>query len=68
MEFLVVSFMSIILIFILFFIFGVNMKKLKNMTNIEELDNISNKYPSNINICKEYLKKLNNENNINRKD
>ena len=62
MEFLVVSFMSIILIFILFFIFGVNMKKLKNMTNIEELDNISNKYPSNINICKEYLKKLNNEN------
>ena len=31
------------------------------MTNIEELDNISNKYPSNINICKEYLKKLNNE-------
>lgn len=62
MEFLVVSFLSIILIFILFFIFGVNMKKLKNMTNIEELDNISNKYPSNINICREYLKKLNNEN------
>ena len=62
MEFLVVAVFSIILIFMLFFIFSVNMKKLKNMTNIKELDDISNKYPSNIEICKEYLKKLKNEN------
>ena len=62
MEFLVVAVFSIILIFMLFFIFSVNMKKLKDMTNIKELDDISNKYPSNIEICKEYLKKLKNEN------
>lgn len=62
MEFLVVAVFSIILIFMLFFIFSVNMKKLKNMINIKELDDISNKYPSNIEICKEYLKKLKNEN------
>lgn len=37
------------------------MKKLKEMTNIKELDKISDKYPSNIKICKEYLKKLKNE-------
>lgn len=62
MEFLVVAIFSIISIFMLFFIFSVNMKKLKDMTNIKELDDISNKYPSNIEICKEYLKNLKNEN------
>ena len=61
MEFLIISLLSIILIFVLFAIFGVNMKKLKEMTNIKELDKISDKYPSNIKICKEYLKKLKNE-------
>lgn len=61
MEFLIISLLSIILIFVLFAIFGVNMKKLKEMANIKELDKISDKYPSNIKICKEYLKKLKNE-------
>ncbi len=36
------------------------MKKLKEMTNIKELDEIAEKYPSNLQMCQDYLKKLNN--------
>lgn len=61
MEFLIIAVICVILIILLWIIFGVNVKQLKAMTNIPELDAISKKYPNNIDICKEYLKKLKNE-------
>lgn len=61
MEFLIIAAICLILIILLGIIFGVNIKQLKGMTNIKELDDIAEKYPNNIDICKEYLKKLKNE-------
>ena len=57
MEFLIIAAICLVLIILLWIIFGVNIKQLKGMTNIPELDSISEKYPNNIDICKEYLKK-----------
>ncbi len=61
MEFLIIAVISLVLIILLWTIFGVNVKQLKGMTNIQEFDDIAEKYPNNIDICKEYLKKLKNE-------
>ena len=64
MEFVVILIISLILLIILAIMYGFNIKnikKIKEMTNIENLDKIAEKYPDNINICKEYLKKLKNE-------
>lgn len=61
MEFLIIAVICLILIILLWIIFGVNVKQLKEMTNIQKLDAIAEKYPNNIDICKEYLKKLKNE-------
>ena len=41
--------------------FNYNMKKIKTIAEDKELDEIATKYPSNIEICKSYLKMLNNE-------
>lgn len=46
---------------VLRFIFDFNMKKLKSLGENKELDELTKKYPNNIDICKYYLKKLNNE-------
>ncbi len=62
MEFLIITFVCIICIIILTIIFRINIKKVKSMRNIPELDAISDKYPNNIELGKEYLKKLGNEN------
>ena len=62
MEFLVIILICIIFLIILLKIFEVNLKKIKEMTNIKELDDIVSNYPENIEICKQYLKKLKNEN------
>lgn len=61
MEFLIIAVICLILTILLWIIFGVNVKQLKEMTNIQKLDVIAEKYPNNIDICKEYLKKLKNE-------
>ena len=61
MEFLIIAVICLVLIILLWIIFGVDVKKLKGMTNIPELDSIAEKYPNNIDICKQYLKKLKNE-------
>lgn len=61
MEFLIIAVICLILIILLWIIFDVNVKQLKEMTNIQKLDAIAEKYPNNIDICKEYLKKLKNE-------
>lgn len=62
MEFIVLLIIVIIMYFILKFIFSFNMKKIKEIGEDKELDELTQKYPENIEICKDYLKKLNNEN------
>lgn len=62
MEFIVLLIIVIIMYFILRFIFDFNMKKIKEIGEDKELDKLTQKYPENIEICKTYLKKLNNEN------
>lgn len=62
MEFIILLIIEIIAYIILKFIFDVNIKKVKEIGENKELDELTQKYPQNIEICKEYLKKLNNEN------
>lgn len=62
MEFIVLLIIVVIMYFILKFIFSFNMKKIKEIGEDKELDKLTQKYPENIEICKDYLKKLNNEN------
>ena len=62
MEFIVLLIIVVIIYFILSFIFDFNMKKIKEIGEDKELDKLTQKYPENIEICKTYLKKLNNEN------
>ena len=62
MEFIVLLIILVIIYFILKIIFDANIKKIKEVGENKELDELTQKYPENIKICKEYLKKLNNEN------
>lgn len=62
MEFILLLIIVIIMNFILRFIFDINMRKLKEIAEDKELDELTSKYSNNIDICKYYLKKLNNEN------
>lgn len=62
MEFIFLLIMVVIMYFILGFVFEVNVKKLKKIADDKELDQLTQKYPENIEICKDYLKKLNNQN------
>lgn len=62
MEFIIIATVSMILVIILKYIFGYNIKKIKKLGENNELDEISKKYPSNIEMCREYLEKLNNQN------
>ena len=62
MEFIVLLIIVIVIYFILRFIFDFNMKKIKEIGEDKELDELTQKYPENIEICKDYLKKLKNEN------
>lgn len=61
MEFLILLIIVVIMYFVLMFFLDVNMKKLKDIADDKELDELSHKYPENIDICKEYLEKLNNK-------
>lgn len=61
MEFIIVAIISLIITIILKYMFNYNMKKIKTIAEDKELDEIATKYPSNIEICKSYLKMLNNE-------
>lgn len=61
MEFIITTIITVVITVILKFIFDYNMKVLKNIGKDEELDKIAKKYPSNIEMCKSYLKKLGNE-------
>ena len=62
MEFIIIAIVAIIFIIILGFLFEYNMKKIKHIVdNDKDLDELAKKYPSNMELCKKYLKKLNNE-------
>lgn len=61
MEFIIVAIISLIITIILKYMFNYNMKKIKTIAEDKELDEIATQYPSNIEICKSYLKMLNNE-------
>lgn len=62
MEFIVIGLISLVLLVVLKIIFGYKQKELNTIGKDSELDELSKKYPSNVEICKFYLKKLNNEN------
>lgn len=62
MEFLIVIFVTIIFSVLLGYVFSFNKKKILELVKNQKLDDIAKKYPSNVDICKKYLKKLNNEN------
>lgn len=61
MELLITLIIILIIIIILKILFGYNLKKIEKMAQNKKLDELTQKYPSNIEICKYYLKKLNNE-------
>lgn len=62
MELVVIVIISIVLAVILSLVFNINMKKIKEIGMEENLNKLTEKYPSNVEICKDILKKLNNEN------
>lgn len=62
MELIIITMIAIIFIIILGYIFNYNVRKIKIIADDKELDELSKKYPSNIEMCKWYLKKLKNEN------
>ena len=57
MEIIIISIIAIIIIMVLM---SANIKEMKEIASNEELNKIVKKYPSNTEICKEILKKLNN--------
>lgn len=61
MEFIVIGVIAFISIIILKYVFDCKMKELKHIGDDEELDNLAKAYPSNIEMCREYLRKLKNE-------
>ncbi len=61
MDFVIIVVVILISIIVLKYILGCKLKELKHIGEDEELDNLAKAYPSNIEMCKEYLKKLKNE-------
>ena len=62
MYFLVTAIITLIIVLILKFVLDINFKNIKKIAENDILDEKTKKYPSNKEICKWYLKKLNNEN------
>lgn len=62
MEFIIIVIIAIILSILLGYLFDYNKNKIKHIADDKELDELASKYPSNIEICKKYLKKLENQN------
>lgn len=61
MEFFIIAIIIVVLLIVLKIVFEYNMKILKHIADDDELDEIAQKYPNNVELCKEYLKRLNNE-------
>lgn len=62
MEFIIIGIIALIAILVLEYIFDYNRKELEHIGEDKELDDLAKAYPSNMEMCKEYLKKLKNEN------
>ena len=61
MEYLILAIIILIIVIILKFVFECKLKNLKELGKDEELDKLADKYPENIDMCKSYLKMLNND-------
>ena len=61
MEFIIIIIITIIFSILLGYIFSFNKNKILDLAKNDRLNEIAKKYPSNIELCKKYLKKLNNE-------
>lgn len=61
MEFIIIGIITLIATIFLQFIFDYNKKELEHIGEDQELDNLAKVYPNNMEMCKEYLKKLKNE-------
>lgn len=61
MEFIVIGVVAVVSVIVLKYVFEFNGKELKKIGEDEELDEIAKAYPSNAELCKQYLKKLNHE-------
>ena len=61
MEFIIIVIVYLILVVLLKYIFDYNIKKIKHIGENKKLDELTKKYPTNIEMCKEYLKKLHND-------
>lgn len=61
MEYLYIAVVIAVISTVVKFIFNVNLNRLKEFSENKELDKLVSKYPSNMEICKYYLRKLKNE-------
>lgn len=61
MELFISTLILILSLIIISVVFRINIKKVKNIGENKELDSLTEKYPSNIEICKSILKMLKNE-------
>ena len=62
MEFAIIILILILAVIFLKIVYKINLKKVKNIgENNKDLEGIVKKYPSNIEICKQLLDKLNNK-------
>lgn len=68
MEFAIIITFLVCIMIILRILFGSSKKQIETIAKRETLDELAKKYPDNIDICKEYLKMLHNENVIVEED
>ena len=61
MELVVIIIVAAVLAVIVGIVFKINFKKIKNIGMDKDLNILAEKYPSNVEICKDILKKLKNE-------
>lgn len=61
MEFIIIGIIILISKILLQYIFDYSRKQLEHIGEDKELDELAKAYPSNLEMCKEYLKKLKNE-------
>lgn len=61
MDFIIIGMLTLIVIVGLKYVFDYKMKELKHIGEDEKLDNLAKVYPNNMDMCKEYLKKLGND-------
>lgn len=60
MEFIIIGTITLIVTIFLQYVFDYDKKKLEHVGEDDELDELAKIYPSNIEMCKDYLKKLKN--------